>query len=45
MISAQMPLMCGVAKLLPVERILPPPSQAISTSTPRAKNSTGGAGL
>jgi len=36
---------CGVAKLLPVQRRVPPPGQATSRSTPRAKNSTGGAGL
>ena len=40
-----MPLMHGVAKLLPEARIVPPPSHATSTSTPRAKNSTGGSGL
>ena len=43
--SAQIPATCGVAKLLPVHRIVSPPSQATSTSTPRAKNSTGGLGL
>src|SRR5205823_14121160 len=43
--SAAMPAMCGVAKLLPVQTSRPPPFQATSTSTPRAKNSTGGAGL
>ena len=37
--------MCGAAKLLPVQRSVPPPSHATSTSTPRAKNSTGGIGL
>ena len=37
-----MPDMCGVAKLLPVQRILLPPTHATLTSTPRAKNSTGG---
>jgi hypothetical protein len=37
--------MCGVAKLLPDERICAPPIQATSTLTPRAKNSTGGAGF
>src|SRR5207302_2489913 len=42
---AQIPAICGVAKLFPVTRSRPPPSQATSTSTPRAKNSTGGAGL
>ena len=35
----------GAAKLLPVAVILPPPNQATSTPIPRAKNSTGGAGL
>ena len=40
-----MPVMCGVAKLFPVERIVAPPSHATSTSRPRAKNSTGGTGL
>ena len=44
-ISAAMPEMHGVAKLLPVARIVPPPSHATSTSTPRAKNSTGGSGF
>ena len=43
--SAQIPEMCGVAKLLPVARIVAPPIHASSTSTPRAKNSTGGFGL
>ena len=43
--SAQIPEMCGVAKLLPVARIVLPPIHASSTSTPRAKNSTGGFGL
>ena len=43
--SAAIPAMHGVAKLLPVARIVPPPSQATSTSTPRAKNSTGGLGF
>ena len=43
-ISEQIAAMCGVAKLLPLERIVPPPSHAISTPTPRAKNSTGGDG-
>ena len=43
--SVQIPAMCGVAKLLPVARIVLPPVQASSTSTPRAKNSTGGFGL
>ena len=43
--SAAMPAMAGVAKLLPVARIVPPPSHATSTSTPRAKNSTGGFGF
>jgi len=37
--------MCGVAKLFPVQRMRAPPVQATSTSTPRAKNSTGGSGL
>jgi len=31
-----MPVMCGVAKLLPVQRRLEPCSQATSMSTPRA---------
>jgi len=43
--SATIAEMQGVAKLLPVARIDPPPIQATSTSTPRAKNSTGGSGL
>src|SRR4051812_31833034 len=43
--SAQIPEMCGVAKLLPVARIVLPPIHASSTSTPRAKNSTGGVGV
>src|SRR4029077_645428 len=42
---AQMPAMCGVAKLLPVQRSVPPPSHATSRSRPRPKNSTGGEGL
>ena len=45
MTSAQIPATCGVAKLLPLERIVEPPSQATSTPMPRAKNSTGGFGL
>ena len=44
-IEAQIPATCGVAKLLPVAVIVSPPSQAISTFGPRAKNSTGGCGL
>jgi DNA-binding SARP family transcriptional activator len=44
-ISAQYPAMCGVAKLLPVQRTVLPLSQATSTLTPWAKNSTGGTGL
>src|SRR4029079_10241444 len=44
-ISATMPDRGGAAKLLPVSVILPPPNQATSTPIPRAKNSTGGAGL
>ena len=44
-ISVQMPLMCGVAKLLPVATIVEPSCQATSTSTPRANSSTGGVGL
>src|SRR5262249_10154945 len=43
--SVQIPAMCGVAKLLPVARIDLPSIHASSTSTPRAKNSTGGFGL
>ena len=34
-----------LAKLVPVPLIWPPPRQGISTSIPRAKNSTGGFGL
>ena len=40
-----MPATCGVAKLFPVQTRRPPPFHATSTSTPLAKNSTGGAGL
>ena len=43
-ISAQIPEMCGVAKLLPVQRSVVPSSHATSSSSPRAKNSTGGSG-
>ena len=43
--SAAIPAMCGAAKLLPVQRSVPPPSHATSTSTPRAKSSTGGLGF
>ncbi len=39
--SAATPATCGAAKLLPVQRSVPPPSHATSTSTPRAKSSTG----
>ena len=35
-ISAQMPEMCGVAKLLPLARSVEPSDHATSTSTPRA---------
>ena len=38
-------ILVASAHNMPVERIVPPPSQAISTPTPRAKNSTGGEGL
>ena len=37
--------MCGVANELPEARIVVPPAQATSTSSPRAWNSTGGRGL
>src|SRR5262245_55389565 len=40
-----MPVMCGVAKLLPVLRVVVPPKPATGTAWPRAKNSTGGSGL
>src|SRR5262249_12996326 len=43
--SAQIPERCGVAKLLPDALIVEPFVHASSTSTPRAKNSTGGFGL
>ena len=43
--SAAIPAMCGAAKLFPVHRSVPPPGQATSTSTPRAKSSTGGDGF
>ena len=43
--SAQMPAMCGAAKLFPLARIVPPPGHAMSTSMPCAKNSTGGFGF
>ena len=39
-----MAAMCGVAKLLPVQRSVMPPSHATSRSRPRPKNSTGGEG-
>src|SRR5262249_61310390 len=42
--SAQMPEMWGVAKLLPDALSVWPFTQATSTLTPRAKNSTGGVG-
>src|SRR5215218_4350652 len=42
---AAIPAMCGVANELPDARIVAPPAQATSTSTPRAWNSTGGRGL
>src|SRR5262249_56441003 len=42
--SAASPAMCGVAKLLPVAWIVECSSHASSTLTPRARNSTGGAG-
>src|SRR4051794_41886461 len=41
-IRAQMPVMCGVAKLLPLQRSVEPPIQGTSRSRPGAKNSTGG---
>ena len=43
--SAVIPATCGAAKLFPVQRSVPPPGQATSTSTPRAKSSTGGSGF
>src|SRR6185503_11121509 len=42
---AEMAATCGAAKLFPVQRSVAPPSQATSTSTPRANTSTGGSGL
>src|SRR4051812_43960579 len=42
---ATIPVMCGAAKLFPVLLMELPFSQATSTSTPGAPNSTGGAGL
>src|SRR5262249_62368817 len=43
--SAQIPERWGVAKLFPDALIVDPFVHASSTSTPRAKNSTGGFGL
>ena len=43
--SAAMAAMVGVANELPVARMTEWSAQAISTSTPRAWNSTGGFGL